>query len=72
MNINSFTKKLLGTFVIVSIIAIGLTATTTDAFAQFLDFGSYLKVDGVVDEADSSHIVLLTSGSDPIDVTIND
>lgn len=68
----NITKKLIGTSLILGVPVIALLAVGTDTFAQFIDTGRNVVVDGVVIGSTEDEVTVATSGAEPIEFAVTD
>jgi hypothetical protein len=66
----NYTRKVIGTLVLVGVLSLGVFGTARATQAFFLDAGRTLIFDATVASADDDSLTVFTTGTDPIELAI--
>lgn len=66
----SYSRKLIGTSILLAIVATVTFVASPNAFGRFINFGSYYTADGMVSAVGTNSITIATNGSNPITLSV--
>ncbi len=67
---HTYSKKLAGTSALLMMVAAIAFVASPNAFARFINFGSYYTADGMVTAVGANTITIATNGSNPITLSV--